>query len=326
MVDGRELHEIIKNVFDDVKGLYKSSQLQVNCPKCAERDGGVVDYKYNLEISTSLNRRVFKCWKCEPQFSGTLGSLIRMYGSYIDYELYKSLAGKYSDYTPSEDEGDFLPVFLPGNFILFSDMDENNSEHMEAYKYMILERKIPFDKLLDFRIGFCTEGKYAKRIIIPSYDINGNVDYFVGRSYYKSKKPYDNPKHNKKNLIFNEKFINYDSLIFLVEGVFEMLTLPNAIPLLGKQITERLYFKLKERRPNIIVALDPDAKKDEFEIYNLLKNAYGNDSNRVRVLGLKGDLDIDELNKKLGKESVIDSLYFSKELKDNDYFNLYINK
>ncbi len=321
MIAGREFHELIKNVFQDVNGFLELEQIQVNCPRCQEKDGlPEPDGKFNLEINTQ--KRVFKCWKCDnPPFSGTLGKLIRTFGTRIDYDLYQSFAGSFYDYTESEDEDNYVPIFLPYKFIPFSDMDKNNTDHFNAYNYLILERGISAEKIKKFRLGFCTEGKYANRIIIPSFDVNGNVDYFVARSYFKhSKKPYDNPKHNKKNLIFNEKFINYDSVVFLVEGVFDMFVLPNAIPLLGKQINDGLFFRLKEKKPLLIIALDPDAKKDEVKIYNLLKNAYGFDSKRVRVLNLDGNKDLDEIHKFNGKESLLNLLYASKSLNDNDYF------
>ena len=92
MVKGKEFHPIIEKIFVDVNNLYNSEQIQVNCPRCQEREGlRYPDGKYNLEINTA--KRVFRCWKCEePRFSGSLGKLIRLFGSEIHYELYKSYA------------------------------------------------------------------------------------------------------------------------------------------------------------------------------------------------------------------------------------------
>lgn len=323
MIRGVEFHDLIKNIFNDVKGVSKSEQLQVNCPRCQERAGSSEpDGKFNLEINTS--KRVFQCWKCEPQFSGSLGKLIKDYGSHIDYEIYKSMASSFHDYERIEDDEDFKPLFLPYKYIPFSEMDGENEEHLEAHKYLLLNRGLTNQLIEKYKLGFCVEGKYRKRIIIPSYDRNGGVNYFVARSFEKeTKRPYDNPKHNK-NLIFNEYFINFDSLVFLVEGVFDMFALPNSIPLLGKKINEALYFKLKEKKPDVIIALDPDAKKEEVDIYNLLKNAYGEEHHKVRVLDLKGNNDLDEIKKKYGNEELVRLLYDSRELNDDDYFKAYI--
>ena len=67
--------------------------------------------------------------------------------------------------------------------ILFSEMDNGNCEHFEAYNYLINDRKFTRDIILKYRLGFCTSGKYEKRIIVPSYDKNGEVNYFVARNY-----------------------------------------------------------------------------------------------------------------------------------------------
>jgi hypothetical protein len=158
-----------------------------------EREGlDEPDGKFNLEINTA--KRKFRCWKCEePKYSGNLSRLVRNYGSKMDYELYKSYAGSDNDYYYNEENDSFeeVVVTLPEEMILFSQMNPENPSHLEAYNYLVFDRKITRDLILKFRLGFCISGKYAKRIIIPSYDMNGNVNYFVARTYeknYKQKK------------------------------------------------------------------------------------------------------------------------------------------
>ena len=222
MVRGLEFHSLIASVFSDVNGLNLSEQLQVCCPRCQERDGlSEPDGKFNLEINTE--KRVFRCWKCDdPPYSGSLGRLIKENGSRLDYEVYKSYSGSYYDDWNREDaeEVEEIRVKLPYEFISFKDMDFKNPEHFKAYSYLINKRKFSRDIILKFGLGFCVSGKYAERIIIPSYDENGNVNYFVARYFgtVKKTKPYDNPKANKSIIIFNDAFINWDMTVFLVEG------------------------------------------------------------------------------------------------------------
>lgn len=324
MVRGQEFHAIIQNVFGEVQGLNVSEQLQINCPRCAE-DQNLPngDGKFNLEINTA--RRVFRCWKCDnPKFSGSLGRLIRIFGTSIDYDLYKSYADIYGDYIFEEDEKEYIPVKLPEEMILFSEMDATNSEHFEAYNYMINVRMISRDIILKFRLGFCTTGKYEKRIIIPSYDKNGEVNYFVGRNYdivNKKKKPYDNPKSDKDKIIFNEGLINWDSTLYLVEGAFEMLSFPvNITPMLGKTISTTLFFKLKELKPNVVVLLDPDALKNAIELFYMLHTIYVDCEERVRIVKIPYEKDMDELRKNRGIDEVIKSLYSARGLTVDDYF------
>lgn len=332
MVRGQEFHAIIQNIFEDVQGLNETEQLQVNCPRCQEKDGlSTPDGKYNLEINTA--RRVFRCWKCdEPRFSGSLGKLVRIFGSRIDYDIYKSYAGSFSDYDGNEDLTEFVEVRLPDEMISFSDMNTSNPDHFEAYNYLINNRKLSRDIILKYRLGFCTTGYYAKRIIIPSFDKDGDINYFVGRYYgneviNKKNPPYRNPKADKDLIIFNEGLINWDSTIYLVEGVFEMLSFPvNCVPILGKIISTTLFMKLKEIKPEIVVLLDPDAYKSSVELFYTLQTIYVGHEERVKIVKLPTTEDLDELRKNRGIDEVIKALYTARGLTIDDYFTYKLRK
>lgn len=325
LVRGQEFHSIIKNMFDDVNGYLESEQLQVNCPRCQEREClPFPDGKYNLEINTA--KRMFRCWKCdEPRFSGSLGRLIRTFGGNVDYEMYKSYAGTFQDYNFDEEEEEYIQVKLPDEFILFSQMDVLNREHFEAYNYLVVERQISREIILKHRLGFCLTGKYEKRIIIPSFDSKGEVNYFVGRYYGNDKKmrkkiPYLNPKADKDVIIFNEGIINWDSVIFIVEGVFDMLSLPNAIPILGKTLSTALFLKLKVMKPDVVVLLDPDAYSNSVELFYTLSTIYVECEERVKIVKLPTNEDIDELRKNKGMNEVLKALYSARRLNVDDYF------
>lgn len=326
MVAGQEFHSILQNIFGDVQGLNQSEQVQVNCPRCQEKEGlSYPDGKYNLEINTK--KRLFRCWKCdEPRFSGSLGKLIRILGSRIDYEMYKSYAGAFQDYVFNEDQTEIIEVRLPEEMISFSQMDATDPEHFEAYNYLVNERKLSRDVILKYRLGFCTTGHYAKRIIIPSYDKDGDVNYFVGRYYGTDQKlrkhaPYRNPKANKDAIIFNEGLVNWDSTIYLVEGAFEMLSFPvNIIPMLGKTLSTTLFMKLKEYRPEVVVLLDPDAYKNSVELFYTLQTIYVGHEERVRIVKLPTNEDLDEIRRNRGIHEVINALYDARGLTIDDYF------
>jgi len=326
MIRGQEFHSIIQNVFSDVQGYLQGEQLQVCCPRCQELEGlSYPDGKFNLEINTA--KRMFRCWKCdEPRFSGSLGKLIRLYGSQMDYEMYKSYAGIFHDYINEDEEVEYVQIKLPEELIYFSQMEEGNLEHFEAYNYMLLERKISRDIMLKYRLGFCTTGKYAKRIIIPSYDLKGDVNYFVGRSYdpKEKKMKYRNPPVDKDKIIFNEGLVNWDSTVYLVEGAFEMLSFPvNIIPMLGKTLSATLFLKLQELKPDVVVLLDPDAYKNAIELYQMLYTIYVGCEERVKLINIPSEKDLDDLRKNKGIDEVIKSLYSARGLTVDDYF---INK
>ena len=98
------------------------------------------------------------------------------------------------------------------------------------------KRNISKEIVEKYEIGFTTEGEYKFRIIVPSYNSEGNLQFFVARSYVNTKLKYKNPEQEKSEIIFNENHLDWEKDIYLVEGVFDMFFLPNSIPLLGKVI------------------------------------------------------------------------------------------
>lgn len=336
-----ELSGIIERLFDTVqsKGF---EQIQVNCPRCQERleDSSEPDGKFNLEINLEI--RKFRCWKCDdPFFSGDLEYLIkdqccRLYKSYAHQQEYLD----YKEYVENNDiildeNGEKKIVVenieLPKEFISFADLDVSNKDHMEAYNYLIFDRQLTKEIILKFRLGFCLEGRYQKRIIIPSYTANGMINYFVGRSYIKGHKPtYDNVKSSKDGIIFNEGFIDWDATVYLVEGPFDYLSLPiNTIPLLGTVIGAKLFFTLKDKKPNIIVILDPDAWKKAMKLYQQLQALYYDCEEKIKIVKLQiGEVnkygkkilyDLDEIRRYKGVNTVIDEIKKARQLVDDDY-------
>lgn len=323
MVAGLEFHDLIVDIFKDVKGAYRYEQVQICCPKCSEYDADESDGKYNLEINT--RKRFFKCWKCDdPKFSGSLGKLIKQYGSQMDYKLYKALDiyDQSSFYEYNEDvEEEFQG--LPDEMIFFSNMDENNSKHRQAYIYMTQDRKIGMKSLLKYNIGFCIEGKYKNRIILPSINKNGEYTYFVARSFIGEKPTYLNPKFDKDKIIFNEGFINWDSTIYIVEGTFDRFALPeNTIPILGKKLPSILIDRIQHHQPNIVVVLDPDAYKNAVQLTDELLAYYNYDNNKVKIVVLEGKNDIDEIRRNIGEDEVIKMLKTLRPLSTDDYLSL----
>ncbi len=334
-----ELTSTIARVFEDVNN-YGEEQIQVNCPKCQERDDlAEPDGKFNLEIN--LKKRKFRCWKCEsPYFSGDLKRLIEKYGSYSDISEYNEYVEHNFDIFEDEEEEkeEEKVIELPKEFIAFKDMDFKNKDHMDAYNYLIFDRKLEREIILKFQLGFCIEGRYKKRIIVPSINKNGMINYFAARTYVGAKPPYDNVKSSKDVIIFNEGFIDWDSTVYLVEGPFDFLSFNfNTIPLLGKVIGEKLFLTLNLYKPNIVVILDPDAWSNAVRLYQQLRNIYVDCEEKVKILELdviakdeKGNIlydkyknpikyDLDELKRNKGMGAVIEELKKARQLVDDDF-------
>jgi len=130
--------------------------------------------------------------------------------------------------------------------------------------------------ILRYSMGYCSSNGYSNRIIIPSYDADGKLNYFIARDMFpNSKFKYKNPPMSKDTVCF-EMFINWNEPIVLVEGVFDAIAIRNnAIPLLGKFPSKTLVKRLVEKQvKKIYVALDEDARKDAIKLSKFLMD-YG---------------------------------------------------
>ena len=122
--------------------------------------------------------------------------------------------------------------------------------------------------ILKYRIGYCTNGLYNGKIIIPSYDANGSLNYFVGRAYYDTDYKHKNPNASK-DIVGFELHINWNMPIILVEGAFDAIAIKrNAIPLFGKTISNTLKKRIVEKG---VKASGTRARKALAELGKLLK-------------------------------------------------------
>ena len=132
-------------------------------------------------------------------------------------------------------------------------------QKLHALKF-VYERGLSESDIIRYNLHYCLHGLYQNRIIVPSYDSDGILNYFIARDFYKSKMKYKNPPISKDVIAF-DLYVDWNQPIILCEGVFDAMAIKNnSIPLLGKQILPKLYSKIIENKVNTIyIALDDDA-------------------------------------------------------------------
>jgi len=331
------IYNILTELFGQPKqGCFDKTvtQYQFNCPNCAEENGGV-DYKYNLEISFSLGQ--YHCWACG--ISGRISKLVKIYGgkqTYDDYiriinEIKESKYYNLDFFKENRDifEEDF--VKLPKTF---QKINLSNCRDRQLVKYLN-KRKIDQDIIDTYNIGVTgwdgEEYTWKNRIIIPSYDYTGDLNYFIGRTYKENDKriKYRNCDFDKKNIILHEDKINWDCDIYLVEGAFDCIYYYNSIGMMGKTLTKdsKIYKILKERsHANIVVCLDGDTTDDEIsKIYLLLDNA-NELKGRVRYIKLgTNDIkykDFGEIYEAEGKSGIIRAFKNQKQYSEQEIIKI----
>jgi DNA primase len=284
-----EEQEVLVDLFRDMLGKEKQyypskGQIAFNCYVCDEGRN-----KGNLEVN--IFQHVFKCWSC-CEINGTQGAL----GKLVDIVGNKKQKKIYNVFKPVEvqkEKRERVSLKLPKEYTSFDDYNPLHVPHKQAKNYLA-SRGINDEIIKKYKIGFACEGEYNGRIIVPSFDKEGELNFFVSRAWFKTKSKYKNPQAPKELIIFNESLINWNEPIFLCEGVFDSFFLPNSIPLLGKVLPELLFTELYEKSKNdIIICLDGDAWDNAKRIYNQLNG--GKLGGKIKILKLPTDKDVCDL-------------------------------
>ena len=242
--------------------------------------------KWHCWVSNTGGRNLFQLFKRVNASREQFNELVELVGE-PKYSRVKKQDKKDLVRLPDE----YKPLWNGGDGIV--------KRHALTYMY---KRGFTDDDILKHNIGYCDEGKYSNRIIIPSYDSDGGLNFFVGRDFYKSKLKYLN-SFTSKDVIGFDLFINWDEPIILCEGVFDAMSFKrNAIPLFGKTMSKRLHKKILEQKvKKVFLALDDDAQLDAMKISEKLMNE-GID---VRKIDLKNgdpnDIGFKKLTKMLGE-------------------------
>lgn len=125
-------------------------------------------------------------------------------------------------------------IQLPIEFKPLYKRDDSYKRNI-ALNYLKKRNLTPYD-IFRYDIGYCEEGEYENRIIIPSYDRNYELNYFIARSFTGHELKYKNPPISKDIVAF-ESFINYNEPIILCEGFFDAIFIKNnCIPLMGTSL------------------------------------------------------------------------------------------
>lgn len=284
--DSEILIELLTDVLGESKHHYESKgQIAYDCPICDEDR-----HKGNLEINYFLH--VYKCWSCGDinEMHGSLGKLFDKFGNKKQKKIYNVLQPE--DFKPKEKK--IAKLRLPESFTTFKDSSPAYPVRRQAYNYL-KNRGITDDIIEKYGIGFCDKGSHSGRIVVPSYDKKGELNYYIARSWDpNSRAKYKNPEAAKDEIIFFESIINWNKDIHLCEGAFDAIFLPNSVAMLGKHMSELLLNTLYEKaNGNIIICLDSDAWNDAVKLYHNLNGGrlYG----KVKIIKLTGDADVADL-------------------------------
>jgi len=262
------------------------------CPYCEHR---------KPKMSVNLDKNAFKCWVCDTK-GNNIWRLVRKFGDPSDKRkwrsfqeevdltdsLYEKIFGSFQEAAPEAAQ-------LPKEFISLT--AKNLLVGGRRAKKYLLSRGLTDTDIVRWKIGYCTSGEYKNRIVFPSFDEGGKLNYFVGRSYTDDWMKYKNPMVSK-DIVFNDLNVDWKERVCLVEGIFDAVKAGiNSIPLLGSTLNEknRLFQKIVDNDTIVYLALDQDAEKKAAKMIKAFLS-HGIEIHKIDVSGYE---DVGSMSKEI---------------------------
>lgn len=219
------------------------------------------------QLSVNLETDRFNCWSCGFGGSSIYRLLIlRGKTKYSQEYLTRLQEKKHSGCTfvHTEEKVYDTPV-LPDEFRSLS-VPSASPIYRQALTYLA-QRGITADDILRWKLGYAESGEMHGRIIIPSFDASGILNYVVGRSFTDDPyryKPY--PRYQTKNVVWNECMVDWSEPVTLLEGPFDAFIAEDNVTILqGTFLADKLVAKLVLNCPEVYFALDADAFKRQLK-------------------------------------------------------------
>ena len=266
-------------------------------------------YKPKLEINIRINSKGNNPWHCwiSDEKGRTIKSLFKkLRVSKLTWDEYNSIFSRVNRYNYDQANDQVNDqVELPKEFKPLY-QKSNSIKWKHALNYL-LNRGLRVEDIVKYNIGYCEDGEYEDKIIIPSYDERGKLNFFVGRSFYDTKFKHKNPKVSK-DIVGFDLLVNWDTPLVLCEGAFDAIAIRrNAVPLFGKSIQSELEKKIIGNSvKKLYICLDSDALKNALGLAKKFMS-YGIETHLVDL----GDEDPSEMgyeriNKKIYDTPALD--------------------
>ena len=255
MLSHHEKQSVI-TILNDVLGpgtSMKNDEQAHYCPFC---------HHHKKKMQINIQTQQWHCWVCDAKGKRINRLLRRLHvDSHKLRKLYEIYGDDYVVYS-NNTEDEKVELRLPSEFQSLLIEPKGINPLFGKVKEYARKRGISEGDIKRYNIGYCDSGHYANRIIIPSYDRDNRLNYFIARSVFDEEKfKYKNPPVSKNVIMFENKK-NWNEPITLVEGVFDAMAVKrNAIPLLGKFVPKTLNDSIYEKQvKSINILLDEDAQ------------------------------------------------------------------
>ena len=227
---------------------------QVTCPSCSK-----IKRTTKRKLHIKVDDLRYHCWVCGMKGKNILSLIKKIRPDLVDIKI--------SHHHKPKKEEEKQEISLPQGLVFVS--DKSRDPDIKAVRNYLLSRGVSVQKMKRWRMMTSKEGSLRRHVVIPSFNSEGDLNYYVGRAIDKTEFRYRNAKKRKSEVIFNEIDIDWSKAVILVEGIFDAIKCPeNAIPILGSSISKKseLFKKLTKFQPSVVVAMDPDMPEKAYQI------------------------------------------------------------
>jgi hypothetical protein len=287
----------VESVFGS--GVRSADSFAVSCPSCC----ATPDRQHKKKLSVRLDTGMHHCWICGLK------------GKTLFYTVKKYRPNRLSEYARIFEDDDYQNkinniedeeniVKLPNGFIPIATSSVRDPDFNAVITYL-KSRGIGINDFYKWRFGTCLSGGFSRRVIMPSFDSDGDLNYYTARSIDNDgHKKYINSKVKRKDIIFNELNIRWNEPLTLVEGPFDLVKCNwNATAMLGSYLDEsyQLFQAIVQNKTDVVLAMDSDARTKFHKIAEKLKS-YGIN---VKYLNLGKFNDVGEMSKTQFNEALL---------------------
>jgi len=257
--------KFITSIFGTSRLQNNGIELMIPCPFCKDTK--------KLKMNIRLDSDLYHCWVCNSK-GRNLGRLIKQKKPSKVAQYFEKF-GKNFAYNLEAITEDEPLVELPEGFrLIMQYLSDPDARAIRAYCH---SRGYTDTHLWRYRIGYTDEWKYRRRLLIPSFDCEGNLNYYSARAIDETPYTYINAKANKRHIIFNDIDIDWSAeSLTIVEGPLDWMKCSklNAVCILGSSLSEDslLFQKIVRNSMDVILSLDPDAYKKQLRIAALLSS------------------------------------------------------
>lgn len=241
-------------------GKVSGSNITVHCPECKNADAG------KKKLSIRLEDDLTHCWVC-GWGSRTLLPLVIKHGTSAQVLEYKKeflpdivdVSKRCYQVSVSEEQ---KVVKLPSDFKLLVLNKKTRDPDVRATMRYVESRGLSESDAWRWKLGTSNTHPFRRRVILPSFDHDGSLNYYTGRAIDKMTfMKYANCDADKLTVVINELNIDWSKRLTLVEGPFDLMKCQgNVTCLLGSSLSEKseLFHQILVHETPVVLMLDND--------------------------------------------------------------------